>query len=89
MDPEFRIMYNRSCEVWHLLSSVLSVMPKLGRKVKSQFYSAQQRFYRQMLMAAKVLSYKSNQLGLVSQQGKSSVLPLAHWQSQSMSKAWI
>ena len=55
MDLEFKIMYDRSCEFWHLLSSILRAFPKPGRKVMAQFFSAQQRFYRQMLMAAKVI----------------------------------
>ncbi len=54
MDAEFKIMYDRSCDFWHLLSSILRAFPKPGRKVMAQFFSAQQRFYRQMLMAAKV-----------------------------------
>lgn len=54
MDPVFKVMYNRACEFWHLLSNILTAIPKPGKKAISQFYSAQQRFFRQMLMAAKV-----------------------------------
>ena len=55
MDPVFKVMYDRSAEFWHLLTNILSTMPSKPKKSSSQFYSAQQRFYRQMLMAAKVL----------------------------------
>lgn len=54
MDPEFKIMYDRSCEFWHLLSSIMRSLKNTGRKTMGQFFSSQQRFYRQMLMAAKV-----------------------------------
>jgi hypothetical protein len=56
MEPVFKVMYNRSCEFWHLLSSILGAMSNKSRRTMGQFYSAQQRFYRQMLMAAKVRS---------------------------------
>ena len=54
MDPVFRVMYNRSCQFWHLLYQILKAFPKPGKKTMGLFYGAQQRFYRQMLMAAKV-----------------------------------
>lgn len=54
MDPVFRVMYNRSANFWHLLHNIMSTMPARPKKVISQYFSAQQRFYRQMLMAAKV-----------------------------------
>lgn len=54
VDPIFRVMYDRSCELWHLMFSIVSVMPQRPKRMLSLFFSAQQRFYRQMLMAAKV-----------------------------------
>ncbi len=54
MEPVFKVMYDRSCEFWHLLSSILNAMTCKHKRTMGQFYGAQQRFYRQMLMAAKV-----------------------------------
>ena len=52
-------MYDRSTLIWQLLQSVLSLLPTSkgvrGRDHrKSLFWVANQRFYRQMLLAAKV-----------------------------------
>lgn len=50
-------MYNRSSTMWNLIFNVMRNLPKSqkGRDVKvGLFWSAHQRFYRQMLMAAKV-----------------------------------
>ena len=54
IDPVFRVMYDRSCEFWHLLYSIVRILPNKPKRMASLFFSAQQRFYRQMLMAAKV-----------------------------------
>ena len=52
IDPVFEIMYDRSAQFWMLLSRFL--FPILPGKAIRQFYGAHQRFFRQMLMAAKV-----------------------------------
>ena len=57
-----RVMYDRSCVFWHLLGSVLRQVSK-PRKTMPMYWSAQQRFYRQMLMAAKVRTYAGASAG--------------------------
>ncbi len=50
-------MYDRSAIMWSLIYNVMRALPKSQSKrdVKvGLFWSAHQRFYRQMLMAAKV-----------------------------------
>ncbi|KAG2496515.1 hypothetical protein HYH03_005339 [Edaphochlamys debaryana] len=59
IDPIFRVMYDRSCLMWSLVYNVLRALPRAknrqGRDIKGGlFWSAHQRFYRQMLMASKV-----------------------------------
>ena len=57
-------MYDRSCVFWHLLGSVLRQVSK-PRKTMPMYWSAQQRFYRQMLMAAKVRNFQALLQGAV------------------------
>jgi hypothetical protein len=51
--PDLDLMYERSAYFWTLLYQVMKVVGS-GRFWKGQFWSAHQRFYRSMLMAAKV-----------------------------------
>lgn len=51
-------MYDRSSDLWQMLFHICSGLgPGLKRAFWGQFFSAQMRFYRQMLMAAKVILY--------------------------------
>ena len=59
--PLHRVMYDRSCRLWGLLWNVMRQLPRAaaknrgGRDSKAAlFWSAHQRFYRQMLIASKV-----------------------------------
>jgi hypothetical protein len=57
-----RVMYDRAVDFWVLIYTVLQEMEAeanvaLPRKSWGQFWSAHQRFFRQMLMAAKVNSW--------------------------------
>lgn len=48
-------MYDRSSDFWQMLFHICTGLgPGLKRSFWGQFFSAQMRFYRQMLMAAKV-----------------------------------
>ena len=50
-----RVMYDRSSDLWQMLFHICSGLgPGLKRSFWGQFFSGQMRFYRQMLMAAKV-----------------------------------
>ncbi|KAK9808500.1 hypothetical protein WJX73_001795 [Symbiochloris irregularis] len=53
IDPVFAEIYDRSCKFWSLLFFVCQHVD-LGRTGWRVFWGAQLRFYRQMLMAAKV-----------------------------------
>uniref|UniRef100_A0A7S3QMV8 Strawberry notch AAA domain-containing protein n=1 Tax=Dunaliella tertiolecta TaxID=3047 RepID=A0A7S3QMV8_DUNTE len=57
IDPAFKILYDRSTQYWSLLLSVLNCLPKPmgGRDMrKGLFWAAHQRFYKGLLIAAKV-----------------------------------
>jgi hypothetical protein len=58
VDPLMQLMYDRSTAVWHLLWRVAQVLPsqRSARVTKAVFWASHQRFYRNMLMAAKVLA---------------------------------
>ena len=53
IDPHFRVIYDRSCMFWNLLWKVVAAHPKL-KKLQGVFWSAHQRFFKQMLMGCKV-----------------------------------
>ncbi|KAK9815308.1 hypothetical protein WJX72_001386 [[Myrmecia] bisecta] len=75
MEAVFNIMYNRSTELWHMLLRILREL-RLPRKKWGLFFSAQQRFYRQMLMAAKVPETAKLALDAVEKQGMCVVIGL-------------
>ncbi|KAF5829652.1 hypothetical protein DUNSADRAFT_15693 [Dunaliella salina] len=56
IDPAFKILYDRSTQYWSLLLSVLNCLPRpQGRDSrKGLFWAAHQRFYKGLLIAAKV-----------------------------------
>lgn len=47
-------MYDRACTFWHMLWNICTEYDLLGGRGWMQFYGTQMRFFRQMLMAAKV-----------------------------------
>jgi hypothetical protein len=52
----FQVMYDRATEFWRLLWTIFSeydLLNEQGLRGWLLFYSTQQRFFRQMLMAAK------------------------------------
>ena len=49
-------MYNRSAQFWHALYNIFSQYKLIRGRQWMHFFGSQQRFFRQMLMAAKVLS---------------------------------
>lgn len=49
-----RIMYDRSTDFWQMLFHIASGLGSPSKHFWSQFFGAQMRFYRQMLMASKV-----------------------------------
>ncbi len=52
-----RVLYDRACMIWNLLGNILAQLPggRGGRDFRvSLFWSAHQRFYKCLLMAAKV-----------------------------------
>jgi len=62
LSDELRVMYDRSCEFWQMLYRVfqesevgrMAAHCKMGGAVRwAQFWSAHQRFFRQMLLNAK------------------------------------
>ncbi|KAK9815574.1 hypothetical protein WJX72_006088 [[Myrmecia] bisecta] len=75
MDPIFKIMYDRAAELWHLLLRILKKLG-VGRKTWSLYFSAQQRFFRQMLMASKVPETAKLALDAVEKQGMCVVIGL-------------
>ena len=53
VDPAFEIMYDRASAFWKLLYYVMREC-NLKPRTWMVFWASQQRFFRQMLMAAKV-----------------------------------
>ncbi|CAL8463694.1 g3228 [Coccomyxa elongata] len=54
VDPVFKVMYDRACKFWHFLFNIFQEYHLMNGRQWMQFYAAEQRFFRQMLMAAKV-----------------------------------
>ncbi|DBA83686.1 TPA: hypothetical protein ACH3X1_016793 [Trebouxia sp. C0004] len=54
IDPTFGVMYDRSTDFWQMLFHICSGLTIHSKHFWSQFFGAQMRFYRQMLMASKV-----------------------------------
>ncbi len=56
MLPPLQVMYDRTTSFWNILYHVLAAFPTTTKmkRMWTQFWGAHQRFYRQMLMAAKV-----------------------------------
>jgi hypothetical protein len=54
----YRILYDRSTQFWMLLLSVLKSLPRAGSKGRDMrlglYWGAHQRFYKGLLIAAKV-----------------------------------
>ena len=50
-----QVMYNRSAQFWHALYNIFSQYKLIRGRQWMHFFGSQQRFFRQMLMAAKVL----------------------------------
>ena len=48
-----RVMYDRASSLWTLLWKIVECHPRL-KKLQGVFWSANQRFWKQMLMACKV-----------------------------------
>ncbi|KAL4451948.1 hypothetical protein ABPG75_007610 [Micractinium tetrahymenae] len=55
VDPVFKVMYDRSTMLWTLLWKIVRCHPRM-KKLQGVFWSANQRFFKQMLMASKVPS---------------------------------
>ncbi|GAB4819275.1 hypothetical protein N2152v2_006321 [Parachlorella kessleri] len=53
VDPVFKVMYERASKFWQLLWQVVDTL-QLGGRANSQFWGSHQRFFKLMLMAAKV-----------------------------------
>ena len=47
-------MYNRAAQFWHALFNIFSQYKLIRGRSWMHFFGTQQRFFRQMLMAAKV-----------------------------------
>ena len=47
-------MYNRATQFWHALYNIFSQYKLIKGRQWMHFFGTQQRFFRQMLMAAKV-----------------------------------
>lgn len=50
-----QVMYNRSAQFWHALFNIFSQYKLIRGRQWMHFFGSQQHFFRQMLMAAKVL----------------------------------
>ncbi len=50
-----QVMYDRACKFWHFLFNIFQEYRLMNGRQWMQFYAAEQRFFRQMLMAAKVM----------------------------------
>ncbi|PSC70731.1 strawberry notch [Micractinium conductrix] len=53
VDDELKVMYDRASMMWTLMWRCVQAHPKM-RKLQGTFWSAHQRFFKQMLIAAKV-----------------------------------
>jgi len=76
-------MYDRSTFFWKLLQTVMSLLPKNANKGRdhrpSLLWVANQRFYRQMLLAAKVCMQQTQEGAWMLQlQAQSSSYPCTH-----------
>lgn len=49
-----QVMYNRAAQFWHALYNIFSQYKLIRGRKWMHFFGTQQRFFRQMLMAAKV-----------------------------------
>ncbi len=49
-----QVMYNRAAQFWHALYTMFSQYKLIRGREWMHFFGSQQRFFRQMLMAAKV-----------------------------------
>ena len=49
-----QVMYNRAAQFWHALYNIFSQYKLIKGRKWMHFFGTQQRFFRQMLMAAKV-----------------------------------
>ena len=49
-----QVMYNRAAQFWHALYNIFSQYKLIRGRSWMHFFGTQQRFFRQMLMAAKV-----------------------------------
>lgn len=49
-----QVMYNRAAQFWHALFTMFSQYKLIRGREWMHFFGSQQRFFRQMLMAAKV-----------------------------------
>ena len=52
-------MYNRAAQFWHALYNIFSQYKLIRGRQWMHFFGTQQRFFRQMLMAAKVFAATS------------------------------
>ena len=50
-----QVMYDRACKFWHFLYSIFQEYRLMSGRQWMMFYATEMRFFRQMLMAAKVL----------------------------------
>ena len=54
-----QVMYNRAAQFWHALYNIFSQYKLIKGRKWMHFFGTQQRFFRQMLMAAKVSDIQS------------------------------
>ena len=54
MRNALQVMYNRAAQFWHALYNIFSQYKLIKGRKWMHFFGTQQRFFRQMLMAAKV-----------------------------------
>ena len=53
-ESALQVMYNRAAQFWHALYNIFSQYKLIKGRKWMHFFGTQQRFFRQMLMAAKV-----------------------------------
>ena len=53
-ETTLQVMYNRAAQFWHALYNIFSQYKLIKGRKWMHFFGTQQRFFRQMLMAAKV-----------------------------------
>ena len=53
-ETALQVMYNRAAQFWHALYNIFSQYKLIKGRKWMHFFGTQQRFFRQMLMAAKV-----------------------------------